>query len=101
MEDHAKEPDSIIKPRGTRGGYRPGSGRKPMKVEDDVKSAIRESLAKDPERMTRIWDRVFEKAEKGSKDHITILFNYYYGKPVEHVQVATQKMILKRIIVKE
>lgn len=85
--------------RGKRGGARPGSGRKPIKVEDNVKAAIMQAVAKDPERVTRIWDKVLEKAEKGSYLHQQLFFNYYYGRPKENIEVSTKQLILTRHII--
>lgn len=90
-----------VKVRGKNGGARPGAGRKPMAIEDNVKAAIKKAMAKDPAQLNRIWEKVFEKAEKGSDRHIQILFAYYYGRPIETVQVSSKQMILKRIIVNE
>lgn len=89
------------KVKSNRGGYRPGSGRKPAKVEQGVRSAILLAIAKDPECMTRIWTKILERAEKGSYLHQQLLFNYYYGKPTEVVELSTKQMILKRIIVNQ
>lgn len=86
---------------GKNGGARPGAGRKPLKVEDNVKLAIKKAMSSDPAVLTRIWEKVFEKAEKGSERHIQILFNYYYGKPIESVIVNSKAMVLKRIIINE
>lgn len=82
-----------------RGGYRPGAGRKRASIEDNVRAAIKKALAKDPAQLTRIWEKVFEKAEKGSDRHIQILFQYYYGKPVENVHVQSKQMIITRNVV--
>lgn len=81
------------------GGARPGAGRKSLAVEKNVKDAIKRAMTGDPKRMDRIWKTIFEKAENGSRDHITILFNYYYGKPVESVMVSSKQVVLKHTII--
>lgn len=89
----------VEKPKSNRGGYRPGSGRKPMKIESDVRSAIEAALAGDPGILRRMWKTFAEKAERGSVGHAKLLCAYYYGLPIENVNVSTKQMILKRIIV--
>lgn len=81
------------------GGARPGAGRKPMAIEKNVTDAIKRAMRKDPKQMDRIWQTILEKAEKGSVPHANLLFNYYYGRPVEQVTVTSKQMVLKRIIV--
>lgn len=90
---------SEIKPIKKRGGFRPGSGRKSMAVEDNVRGAIKKAMKDDPKQLSRIWKTVFERAEKGSDRHIQILFQYVYGKPIENVQVLSKQMIISREIV--
>lgn len=68
-----------------KGGARPGAGRKPVAIEDNVKSAIKQALGNDPDVMTKIWTKVFEEAKKGNVRYTEILFNYFYGKPKETV----------------
>lgn len=72
-----------------RGGKRQGAGRKPVKHEEDVKAAIKQALTDHgPTALQDIWKKVIEKAvNDGSEKHIQILLNYYYGKPVENVNV--------------
>lgn len=89
------------KVKSGRGGKRPGSGRKPVKVEDDVKLAIQKAIAQDPGVLTRMWKKFLEKAEKGSTAHAKLLCSYYYGLPVENVHVSTKQMILTRLIINE
>lgn len=70
------------------GGKRPGAGRKPNKIEEDVKTAIKNALAESGEDALQIiWKKVIEQAQKGSEKHIQILLNYYYGKPVDNVNI--------------
>lgn len=77
----------------TKGGKRPGAGRKPVAVEEDVRAAIRRAIEDSPEAINKIWKSILEKAEKGSDKHAQLLFNYYYGKPKEN-EGAPSEMII-------
>ena len=71
-----------------KGGRREGAGRKPAKVEDDVRGAIKSALdSKGPDALKNIWLKVVDKATEGSDKHIQILMNYFYGKPVDNINV--------------
>lgn len=76
-----------------KGGKRPGAGRKPIAIEDNVKGAIKNAIGDDPEVMTNIWRKVFLEAKKGSVRHTEILFNYYYGKPKDNEGQPTEMII--------
>lgn len=76
-----------------KGGARPGSGRKPLSLENDVKSAIKQALEADPDALTAVWAKVIEKAKEGSDKHISILFNYNYGKPKDNEGQPTEMII--------
>jgi hypothetical protein len=81
-----------------KGGKREGAGRKPLSLEDDVKSAIRSALATDPEALTKVWEMVIKKAKEGSDKHINILFAYNYGKPKENQGLPSEMIItVKRV----
>lgn len=69
---------------GQNGGARPGAGRKPRPVEEDVKGAIDSALQKNPGALEDIWLKVIDKAKDGDVRFTQILFNYYYGKPREN-----------------
>lgn len=73
----------------TRGGKREGAGRKPGSgAQIEVRAAIETALqSKGPDTLQNIWQKVIEKAEAGSDKHIQILLNYYYGKPVDNVNL--------------
>lgn len=74
-----------------KGGARPGAGRKPQKVEDNVKETIRAALRDGS--LERVWKKVIQQAEQGSDKHINILFNYYYGKPKDNEGQPTEMII--------
>ena len=74
-----------------KGGKRPGAGRKPQTVEDNVRATIKAAL--DKESLLDIWKMVIGMARTGSDKHINILFNYYYGKPKENEGQATEMII--------
>lgn len=76
-----------------KGGARPGAGRKPLSLENDVKTAIKLALAKDPDALTAVWSKVIEKAKAGSDKHISILFNYNYGKPKDNEGQPSEMII--------
>ncbi len=92
---------NAIKPATKHGGFRPGSGR-PKKAQGAmtaVKKSIDAALRKDPKALDRIWKKIMDEAEKGSERHATLLLNYYYGKPIETMQVHAKQMVVKRIMV--
>lgn len=74
-----------------KGGARPGAGRKPIAVEENVREAIKTALG--TESLLKIWQKVIEKAEGGSDKHTQILFNYYYGKPKENEGQPSEMII--------
>lgn len=76
-----------------KGGKRQGAGRKPLSLENDVKTAIREALASDPTALTMVWQKVIEKAKAGSDKHISILFAYNYGKPKDNEGQPSEMII--------
>lgn len=76
-----------------KGGKRKGAGRKPVAIEQDVRSAIKAALEDNPNALTEIWNKVIESAKKGSDRHTQLLFNYYYGKPKENEGQPTEMII--------
>jgi len=76
-----------------KGGARPGAGRKPLSVEEDVRSAIKLALSQSPDAINKIWQTVVDKAQKGSDKHTQLLFNYYYGKPKENEGQPSEMII--------
>ena len=85
-----------------KGGSRPGAGRKPVAIEDNVKAAIKQAIGDNPNVMTDIWKKVFAEAQKGSVRYTEILFNYYYGKPKETVafEGGLQINLTRKIVTK-
>jgi len=77
-------------PKGDNtGGYRPGSGRKPLVLDLKVREAIKAAL-KNPDDIEKVWQRVVLMAKAGNPAHIKILFEYYYGKPKENLDTPTE-----------
>lgn len=73
-----------------RGGKREGAGRpKGSKAENNVKEEISKAIeASGGESvLTEIWQKILEKAKQGSEKHAQIFLNYYYGKPVDNINV--------------
>lgn len=77
----------------SKGGKRPGAGRKPLAVEDDVRAAIKAAIQETPDALNAIWKRVVREAKAGSDKHTQILFNYYYGKPKDNEGQPTEMII--------
>lgn len=80
---------------GKNGGKRPGAGRKPLAIEDNVKAVIKRALDQSGgnEAMTEVWKKIIEKAKAGSDKHAQILLNYYHGKPKENLEQPTEMII--------
>ena len=78
-----------------KGGARPGAGRKPVAIEDNVKLVIKQALdaSGGPEAMIQVWKKIIEKAKGGSDKHAQILLNYYHGKPKENLEQPTEMVI--------
>lgn len=74
-----------------KGGKRPGSGRKSLSHEENVRDAIKSALG--PESLTKIWKKIIQKAEEGSDRHAQLLCNYYYGKPKDNEGQPTELRI--------
>ena len=74
-----------------RGGARPGAGRKPAAIEDNVKAHIKSAL--NEEDLRKIWQNVVKMSKEGSEKHIQLLFNYYYGKPKDNEGNPTEMII--------
>lgn len=74
-----------------RGGARPGAGRKPNAVEDNVKAHIKAAMT-DAD-LRAIWQKIVEMAKTGSEKHTQILMSYYYGKPKENEGQPTEMII--------
>jgi hypothetical protein len=77
-----------------KGGARPGAGRKPIAIEDNVKEVIKMALGRSgDDSMVLIWQKIIEKAKAGSDKHAQILLNYYHGKPKENLEQPTEMII--------
>jgi hypothetical protein len=77
-----------------QGGARPGSGRKALAVEDNVKEAIKQALASSgPDALAKIWAKIISKAKQGSEKHCQLFLSYYYGKPKENLEQPTEMII--------
>lgn len=79
----------------THGGKRANSGRKPMAVEENVKSFIKRAMDKTggEEALVKIWEVIVAKAQAGSDKHAQILLNYYHGKPKENLEQPSELII--------
>jgi hypothetical protein len=80
---------------GKNGGARPGAGRKPNAIEDNVKQVIKNALDTmgGESAMQEVWRMIIEKAKMGSDKHAQILLNYYHGKPKENLEQPTEMII--------
>jgi hypothetical protein len=80
---------------GKNGGARPGAGRKPIAIEDNVKAVIKSALATlgGEDAMREVWEMIITKAKAGSDKHAQILLNYYHGKPKENLEQPTEMII--------
>lgn len=78
-----------------RGGVRPGAGRKPVAIEDNVKECIKRALdvSGGQDALNEIWKKIIEKAKEGSEKHAQIFLNYYHGKPKENLEQPTEMII--------
>lgn len=70
------------------------AGRKPLVIEQNVKAAILRAARKDKKALDEIWQKIFERCKQGSEKHIRILFDYFYGRPLETVKVEQKSMSL-------
>ncbi len=80
---------------GKNGGKRPGAGRKPMAVEENVKGFIKRAMEEvgGEEALVQVWRVIVEKAKMGSDKHAQILLNYYHGKPKENLEQPSELII--------
>lgn len=80
---------------GKNGGKRPGAGRKPMAVEENVKGFIKKAMDEcgGEAALIAIWKVIVEKAKQGSDKHAQILLNYYHGKPKENLEQPSELII--------
>jgi hypothetical protein len=67
------------------------AGRKSAVIEQNVRAAIVRAAGKDKKMLDRVWKKIFEKAEAGSEKHIRILFEYWFGRPVENIKLETKQ----------
>jgi hypothetical protein len=74
-----------------KGGARPGAGRKPNAIEDNVKAHIKAAMT-DAD-LKAIWQKIVEMSKSGSEKHTQILMSYYYGKPKENEGQPTEMII--------
>lgn len=78
------------------GGQRPGAGRKPKAIEDNVKASIKKAMMEcggEESVLTAIWKNIIDLAQKGSDKHQNIFLNYYHGKPKENLEQPTEMII--------
>lgn len=73
--------------RSSNGGKRKNAGRKGAASEEERLKVIENALG--DKGLDVIWAKITELAKTGSKDHINFLFNYYYGRPKEHVDITS------------
>lgn len=80
---------------GKNGGKRPGAGRKPMAVEENVKGFIKRAMEESggEQALVDVWKKIVEKAKAGSDKHAQILLNYYHGKPKENLEQPSELII--------
>lgn len=81
---------------GKNGGARPGAGRKPNAIEENVKACIKKAMADcggEEEVLTEIWKKIIQMAKSGSEKHQTIFLNYFHGKPKENLEQPTEMII--------
>lgn len=80
---------------GKNGGARPGAGRKPMAVEENVKGFIKRAMEESggEQALVEVWKKIVEKAKQGSDKHAQILLNYYHGKPKENLEQPSELII--------
>jgi hypothetical protein len=68
-----------------KGGYNPGSGRKPKA--DEIKIIESMDAIAVPE---QAWDALWKKCEQGDTQAIKTWLNYRFGMPKQQVDVTTQ-----------
>lgn len=79
---------------GKNGGARPGAGRKPLAIEENVKEVIKKALAAEGnDALEKVWQMIIKRAVAGSEKHAQILLNYYHGKPKENLEQPTEMVI--------
>lgn len=78
-----------------KGGKREGAGRKPVAIEDNVKTVIKKAmdLSGGENALIEVWQKIIEKAKMGSDKHAQIFLNYYHGKPKENLEQPTEMII--------
>lgn len=59
------------------------AGRKPKAAELKIIETIDKALKASNTTMAQIWDVIIKEAKQGSKPHLDMVLNYYYGKPKE------------------
>lgn len=91
-----------------RGGFRANAGRRANK--DEVFDHIKKALAASggnaegtaAEALSTIWGKVIKEALDGNYAYTKLLFEYYYGKPVETTQLevpeGTKITVTKQIV---
>lgn len=84
-----KEEKKIVK--GKRGGWRPGSGRKPKDMEAGLIRTLDQYI--DPDVVaTKIFDIIENTpSDKTRLEAIKLYYNYRFGRPVEQKNIAIQK----------
>ena len=84
-----KEKREIVK--GKRGGYRPGSGRKPKDMEAGLIRTLDQYI--DPEVVANKIADIIENtvSDKTRLEAIKLYYNYRFGRPVEQKNIAIQK----------
>lgn len=90
-----------------QGGYRANAGRRANKDEvfDHIKEALKRSTGGDldaKEAMATIWERVVTEAINGNYAYTKLLFEYYYGKPVEttdlNIPEGTKITVTRKVV---
>lgn len=80
---------------GKNGGKRPGAGRKPKEVEENVKAYIRRAMEANggEQALIDVWGVIVRKAKEGSEKHAQLLLSYYHGKPKENLEQPSELII--------
>lgn len=72
-----------------RGGSRPGSGPKPDQLKQELQALLAEAVSRD--RRKDILEMMMFRALSGDAKCAAFLFDRMYGKPVQHLEIATEE----------
>jgi len=87
-----------MKPKGKRGGARPGGGR-PKKYDEEVLiHTIREGLQKFGGE-DALWEAIIAGAMNGNTNDRTMLVHYLYGKPTEKIKGEIKTDFIKPLLI--